>query len=265
MRMKKQTIVITGAAGNIGSKLRPHLTGRYELRLLDKVCFDDTAITEIDLSRWDERIVDIFRNVDAVVHLAADPYDAKGWDELIQSNLDVLNNVFIAAIKAKVPRVVFASSNHVMGGYQTRKGIGRWLDTRLDPMPGTHYTSEANVSCDSTPYAAMKLFGERLGKSYAEANDAVCIALRLGWVNRAGHNTPEDLPAEAPVWFKKMWLSTPDMCQLIERAITVPKEPGCFLVVNGMSNNAGMVWNIEDGKTSLGYEPVDGLKSKKTP
>jgi nucleoside-diphosphate-sugar epimerase len=111
----------------------------------------------------------------------------------------------------------------------------------------------------------MKLFGERLGKSYAEANNAVCIALRLGWVNRLGANEPEDLPEGAPAWFKNMWLSTRDMCQLIECAITAPEEPGRFLVVNGMSNNAGMVWNIEDTRTALGYEPTDGLNSKKTP
>jgi len=106
----------------------------------------------------------------------------------------------------------------------------------------------------------MKLFGERLGKCYAVSAKAVCIAIRLGWVNRIGNNRPEDLPSEAPIWFKRMWLSTSDMCQLIEQAITVQKDPGSFLIVNGMSDNEDMVWNIEETKRLLGYAPNDGLK-----
>jgi nucleoside-diphosphate-sugar epimerase len=174
--------------------------------------------------------------------------------------------VFIAAIKAKVPRVVFASSNHVMGGYsraqeiETETKTGRWLTTELEHKPGTRYETPGNEPCDSTPYGSMKLFGERLGKCYALAAGAVCIAIRLGWVNRIGNNEPEDLPAGAPVWFKRMWLSTSDMCQLMEQAITVQKDPGSFLIVNGMSDNEDMVWNIEETKRLLGYAPRDGLK-----
>jgi len=254
------TILITGAAGNIGKKLRAHLSGRYTLKLLDINTAGDPDITAIDLSNWDDRLIGLFDDVDVVVHLAADPYDHKAWEELIPSNLDALSNVFVAAVKAGVPRVVFASSNHVMGGYSRAKGAGRWLTTTLEHRPGTHYESRVGNMCDSAPYGAMKLFGERLGKSYAQSAGAVCIAIRLGWVNRVGDNRPEDLPKDASIWFKQMWLSTRDMCQLMEQAITVPKEPKSFLVVNGMSDNEGMVWDIEATKRLLGYVPQDGLK-----
>ncbi|HEY9717144.1 MAG TPA: NAD(P)-dependent oxidoreductase [Trichormus sp.] len=256
--MTKKTILITGAAGNIGKKLREHLDGRYTLKMVDIEPLGDPDISMIDLSKWDDSLVELFDGVDVVVHLAADPQANKTWEELIAPNLDALNNVFVGAIKARVPRVIFASSNHVMGGYSAGNGSGRWLTTKLEHKPGTQYESRIG-ECNSTPYGSMKLFGERLGKCYAEAADAVCVAIRIGWVCRIGDNRPDDLPKDAPTWFKRMWLSTPDMCRLMEQAITVALKPKTFLVVNGMSDNEGMVWNIEETKALLGYAPVDGL------
>jgi NAD+ dependent glucose-6-phosphate dehydrogenase len=256
---EKLTVLITGAAGNIGKKLRSYLGSRYTLKLLDIPTEGDPDLINIDLSHWDERLVELFEGVDVLVHLAADPHEHKTWEQLIPSNLDALSNVFIAAVKAKVPRVVYASSNHVMGGYAEETKSGRWLGTAIEHRPGTHYQSADGVQCDSTPYGAMKLFGERLGKCYAQATGAVCIAIRLGWVNRIGENRPEDLPEEASDWFKLMWLSTDDMCQLLELAIVAPMEASTFLVVNGMSNNEGMVWDLEGTKSHLGFQPKDSL------
>jgi uronate dehydrogenase len=258
--MSKQiTVLITGATGNVGSKLRNHLGDRYALKLIDRDSCGDPDITEMDLSNWDDRIVQLFSDVDVVVHLAADPYDTKSWEELIPSNLDALANVFIAATMARVPRVIFASSNHVMGGYKNETGIGRWLTTKLAHKPGTHYESPVDNQCDSTPYGAMKLCGERLGRSYAQSTNAVCIAIRLGWVNRIGENQLQDLPSDADIWFKRMWLSTRDLGQLMEQAIKVSKPSKSFLVLNGMSDNENMVWDIEATKVELGYQPKDGF------
>ncbi len=253
------TVLITGAQGNIGKKLRAHLSDRYTLKLLDIDSGSDPDITVIDLSRWNDRIVELFAGVDAVVHLAADPCDHKSWQELIPPNLDALTNVFVAAIKANVPRVVFASSNHTMGGYKNTVRSGRWLNTDLEPIPGTQYQGPADTDNDSTAYGAMKLFGERLGRCYAQSTGGVCISIRIGWVNRAGENRPEDLPKDADVWFKRMWLSTRDMGQLLEQSITTARPSGSFFVVNGMSNNEGMVWDIEYTGKVLGYSPQDGL------
>ncbi|RTL39180.1 MAG: NAD(P)-dependent oxidoreductase [Candidatus Melainabacteria bacterium] len=259
----RKTVLITGAAGNIGTKLRRHLHGRYTLRLLDINGGDpdeSPEIIPIDLSTWSDALLELFAGVDAVVHLAADPHENKSWQELISPNLDALNNVFIAATKTNVPRVVFASSNHLMGGYSIETHTGRWLTTNLPPRPGTRYKTDDGEAHDSTAYGAMKLCGERLGKCYAEAAKGVCIAIRIGWVNHIGENRIEDLPSEASLWFKRMWLSTKDLCQLMEQAITVQQKPGSFFVVNGMSDNKNMVWDIESTKTLLGYEPQDGLE-----
>lgn len=256
----EKTILITGAAGNIGRKLQAHFHGRYKLRLLDIDSAENSDITPIDLSTWNDALIDLFTGVDAVLHLAADPHENKSWQELTSPNLDALNNVFIAAIKTNVPRFIFASSNHIMGGYSQQNNAGRWLTTHLEPRPGTRYQADNGDACDSTAYGAMKLCGERLGKCYAEATKGVCIAVRIGWVNHIGENRVEDLPSDASAWFKRMWLSTRDLCQLMEQAIAVEQEPGSFVVVNGMSNNKNMVWDIEHTGKQLGYTPADGLE-----
>ena len=68
-----KTVLITGAAGNLGDKLRRHLEGRHSLRLLDIDARGDASILRADLSRWDENWASHFRGADCVVHLAADP------------------------------------------------------------------------------------------------------------------------------------------------------------------------------------------------
>jgi len=248
-------VLVTGATGNIGTKIRSHLENRFSLKLLDLHGKGDPNVIEMDLSEWNDRIVDICKEIDVILHLAADPDETKSWQELIPSNLDALSNIFFAAAKNNVPRIIFASSNHVMGGYKDTEKTGNWLNSEIAPKPGTHFEN-----LNTTPYAAMKLAGERLSKGYAMANHGVCIAIRIGWVCRIGDNRPEDLPTEAPEWYKKMWLSTDDLCQLIEKSISTPLGPQTFLIVNGMSANEDMVWNIEETKSHLGYIPKDGRR-----
>src|SRR5262245_1539206 len=107
------TVLITGAAGNLGSKLRRHLEGRHDLRLLALEPRGDPAILRADLARWEPRWVEQFRGVHAVVHLAADPTAHQTWPNLIGPNVDAVVNVFQAAVQTGVRRIVYASSNHV--------------------------------------------------------------------------------------------------------------------------------------------------------
>ena len=110
---------------------------------------------------------------------------------------------------------------------------------------------------DSTPYGSAKLFGERLGKCFAAAHGLEVIAVRIGWV-QPGKNRPQDVPPERGPWFRLMWLSNRDYCQLMEKCISA--EPALrFAVVNGMSANTGMRWDIEHTRRTLGYEPQDDV------
>lgn len=248
-------VLITGAAGNLGEKLRRHLEGRYELRLVDLNPRGDAAIQAADLSVWEERWFEAFADLDAVVHLAADPCAHQTWQQLTAPNLDAMINVFEAAARARVPRLVYASSNHVMGGYKDLPEPSQ-LTTTLPPLPGAHYTTDG-VPRDSTAYGAAKLFGERLGKCYAESYEMSVLAVRIGWV-RPGDNLPEELPAGREDWFRLMWLSNRDFYRLMECCLTA-ELPQRFAVINGMSNNAGMRWDLKHTRLVVGYEPLDGV------
>lgn len=246
-------VLITGAAGNLGAKLRRHLDGRYPLKLLDREPRGDEAVVEADLSRYDASWTREFTGVDAVVHLAADPVAYRTWEELLAPNVDAMLNVYEAAAQAGVRRVVFASSNHVMGGYQHR---AETITEDLPPLPGTRYTADGD-SRDSTAYAAGKLFGERAGRAYSESRGLSVIAVRLGWVWHRD-NRPGDLPAERGSWFRQMWLSNRDFCGLMEACIAA--NPALrFAVVNGMSRNTGMRWSMDAAKRLLGFEPQDSV------
>jgi NAD+ dependent glucose-6-phosphate dehydrogenase len=251
-----KTVLITGASGNLGSKLRRHLQGRYTLRLLDRKPKGKLPIALTDLSTWDEAWVDLFQGVDIVVHLAANAIAHRRWPALIGPNIDATINVFATAAEAKVKRVVYASScGHVMGGYRHSRQPER-LTTDLPVRPGVHWV-EAGRPRDSIPYAATKLMGERLGKCYAEIYGMSVIVVRIGVV-APGRNLAARIGEETEPWFQMGWLSNRDYCQLMTCCIEA--DPSIrFAVVNGVSANTGMRWDIAYAREFLGYEPVDDV------
>src|SRR5262249_37858686 len=99
--------------------------------------------------------------------------------------------------------------------------------------------------------------GERLGKYMAESGGPEFIAVRFGWV-RTGENRPADIPANREAWFRLMWLSNRDYAQLMQRCLEA-ELPERFVIVNGMSANAGMRWDLETARRVLGYEPADDV------
>jgi uronate dehydrogenase len=253
--MASQTVLITGAAGNLGTKLRHHLEGRYSLRLLDRNPGGDGAIRQADFSQWDPSWVAHFRGADVVVHLAAEATAQQSWHRLLGPNVDGTIHVYHAAVHAGVRRLVYASSNHVMGGYKDDPEP-RLLTTEVPPRPGARYVVQGE-SRDSTPYGSAKLFGEILGNCLANIHGLSVIAVRIGWVQR-GENRPIDIPEERGPWFRLMWLSNRDYCQLIERCI-LADEAVRFAIVNGMSANTGMRWDIDYTRRLIGYEPQDDV------
>jgi NAD(P)-dependent dehydrogenase (short-subunit alcohol dehydrogenase family) len=234
-----RTVLITGACGNIGRKLRSAWADVYDLVLIDRAATeDDPDVIAADLSILDDDWITHFHGVDTVVHLAGNGNEFAPWDELIGPNLDALANVFHAAALAGVERVVFASSNHVMGDYQNH-GDGP-ITVDMEPRP-------------DGPYGVTKLVGERLGRSLARAFDLTFIALRLGWIQE-GKNRPESLPHE---WSRQMWLSNADLVRLFDCAVEAEIEDRSFVLVNGMSRNHGMRWDLSEAAELLGFLPED--------
>jgi NAD+ dependent glucose-6-phosphate dehydrogenase len=234
-----KTILITGAVGNIGGKLRAHFSGLgWTLRLLDIDTRGDRAVQAADLVIWNDVWVRQFAGVDAVIHLAGDPSPRATWASAQRLNMDLTANVYEAAITQGVRRVVFASSNWVMAGYRYARGL---LTTDMEPYP-------------INPYGVSKLVGERMGHTAHARRGLSVICFRIGYVQR-GENQPGAHMGWGR-WGQGMWLSNRDLCQAMERAVLA--EGVGFAVLNLMSNNPGMRWDIETTKQAIGYTPRDG-------
>ena len=231
-----RTILITGAAGNIGSKIAPHLRkAGYELRLLDRVAGD--GILPADFGNWDQAWAAHFHGADTVIHLAGNPSGKASWASAKRDNIAGTQHVLRAAREARVRRVIFASTNQVMLGYRFQTGP---VTTDLPPAP-------------LSPYGVSKFVGEQLGRAFHEETDIEFLALRIGYFQR-GENLPGPHMTIGE-WGQSMWLSNRDMNQAVEKAIEAP--PFGFAIVNLESNNKGMRWDIEHTRRVIGYVPLD--------
>jgi uronate dehydrogenase len=234
-----RTVLITGAAGNIGTKLRAHFGGLgWTLRLLDVDAHGDAAIQVADVAEWDDTWVAQFAGVDAVIHLAGNPSPRTSWESAQRLNIDLTANVYEAAATHSVRRVVFASSNWVMAGHRPAEGA---LTTDMAPYP-------------INPYGVSKLVGERMGRSLHARRGVSVICFRIGYLQR-GDNLPGPHMGWS-TWGQAMWLSNRDLCQAMERAVLA--DGVGFAVLNLMSDNPGMRWDIETTKRTIGYAPLDG-------
>lgn len=232
-----RTILITGAAGNIGGKLVAHFkqAGTYELRLLDKRAEGD--IVAADFGDYAESWAQHFRGVDTVLHLAGNPSGQTSWASAKRDNIAGTQHVLRAAGQAKVRRVVFASTNQIMLGYRFKTGP---VTTDLPPAP-------------LSPYAISKFACEEIGREFHEETGIDFLALRIGYFQR-GENLP-GAHMQIGEWGQSMWLSNRDMIQAAEKAIEAPSFG--FAVVNLESNNIGMRWDIEHTRKVIGYVPLD--------
>ena len=234
-----KTVLITGAGGNIGTKLRAHFASLgWTLVLLDVAGNDDPAIIQADLSQWHDDWVSLFADADAVIHLAGRPSPRTSWADAQQYNIDMTLNIYEAAVRQRAKRLIFASSNWVMAGHRPEAGP---LTTAMEPRP-------------INPYGVSKLVGERLGRSYHERWGLSVICFRIGYLQR-DDNIPGPHMGWGE-WGQAMWLSNRDLCHAMERAV-IAERVG-FAVLNLMSDNPAMRWDIETARRTIGYAPRDG-------
>ena len=114
-----KTVLITGARGNLGTKLRAHFTALgWRIRLLDRNAGGDPAITEADLATYDDSWALQAKDADAIIHLAGDPSPSASWTSVQRLNIDLTQNVYEAAARHGAQRVIFASSNWAMAGHR---------------------------------------------------------------------------------------------------------------------------------------------------
>lgn len=240
------TVLITGAHGNLGSKVRAHFTGLgWKLRLTDIESGGDDTIIAADLSVWDEAWVGLFADVDAVIHFAGRPSPRTSWPDAVRYNFDMMQNVYEAAVRQRARRLIFASSNWVMAGH--RFANEHTLTGEMEPYP-------------VNPYGVSKLVGERLGRSYHDRWGLSVICFRIGYCQR-GENQPGPHMGWGS-WGQLMWLSNHDLCNAMERGVLA--EGVGFAVLNLMSDNPGMRWDIESTRRVIGYAPHDGAAAQLT-
>jgi dTDP-4-dehydrorhamnose reductase len=235
---RRRPVLVTGAAGRIGSYFTQHSHRRYDLRLMVHQRSDGRELSrygqvvEADLADLG-RLKDVCAGIDTVLHLAATPDPEADWPAILQANIIGCYHLFAAAIAARCRRVIFASSIHAVSGYpadvQVKAG---------DPVnPGDLY-------------GVSKCFGEALGRYVAEKEGVSVIALRIG-----AFEPREKAEQQKSLGMMDAFVSRRDLQQLIERCIDV--ENLQFAIFNGLSENRFNRLDMSSARELLGYESLD--------
>jgi uronate dehydrogenase len=223
-----RNVLITGAAGDIGTRLRKILRGVYpHLRASDIRKPTDLAAGEdfvpadlTDLAQVEKAVA----GMEGVIHLGGHSVEGS-WETILNANIIGCYNLFEAARRAGVKRVVFASSNHAMGFYPRSQRIG--LDVRVRP---------------DSRYGVSKAFGEALGSLYADKHGLRVTCLRIGNV------------ADTPVDERRLsiWVKPQDLAQLMRIGLEHPDIH--FEIFYGVSDNAASFWD-NSRAAHFGYRP----------
>jgi uronate dehydrogenase len=223
-----KSVLITGAAGDVGTRLRRLLNGVYpQLRVSDVREPADLGADEdfvvADLADY-AQVEKVVTGIEGIVHLGG--FSVEGpWETIHRANIVGCYNLFEAAYRAGVKRIVFASSNHAMGFYPRSERIGVNVTVRPDSR-----------------YGVSKAFGEALGAFYADKHGLRVTCLRIGNV------------ADKPVDERRLaiWLEPEDLAQLVRIGLEHPDIH--FEVFYGVSDNAASWWDNSNARR-FGYRP----------
>jgi uronate dehydrogenase len=225
------TVLLTGAAGTIGTALRERLPGLgHELRGVDRSPADGVTVTDVtDAAALDA----VVAGCTAIVHLAGQPTEAP-WEQIRHANLDGTYQVLEAARRHGVRRVLLASSNHAVG---------------FEPLPvdGTQLPADVAARPD-TLYGVSKVFGEALGRYYVDRYGLQVACLRIGTF----------APRPPDRRSLSTWLSPDDSARLVDACLR--SETLSYRIVWGISANTRRTWSLEAGY-DLGYRPVDDAET----
>jgi len=239
------TVLLTGAMGRVGQAILGGIgdAEAYDWRLLahnppaEEPDHPYTVADVIDEAAMHE----VTEGVDAVVHLAGDPRPEAPWDSVLENNVHGTKVLYDACVENGIERMVYASSNHAVGHYETDRKPDLYRkhdDFRLD---GTELPRAGNF------YGISKATGETIGRYYHDEHGITVCNVRIG-------NLTEGHP---PVDYERgqaMWLSSRDCAHLHDRALTADYD---YETVYGISDNDRKYYSLERAKQVLGYEPRD--------
>lgn len=226
--LSQSTILLTGAAGKVARRLRGPLARLCrELRVTDIAPIDGLAPNEryVSCDLADGRAVaELVKGVDKIVHFAAYPREA-AWDTLIPANILGVTHLWEAALAEGIQRIVYASTNHVVGFYPTTQTID----------VGAEY------KCDSR-YGVTKAFTEIVARFYYEKYGMESLGLRIGRV--------EDEPSDERML--STWLHPDDLVQQVLLGLCAPVRAD---VIYGISRNSKAWCHNPDSGPLAQYTP----------
>lgn len=221
-------IVLTGAAGRLGSALRPQLADLCkELRLVDSMDISDVGPNETafkaDLN--DAQALNVaLQGCNAVVHFAGYPREAD-WNTLLAANITGVIQLWETAYAAGASRIIYASSNHAVGMYDRNDR----LTENVSPRPDSRY-------------GVTKVFMESLAALYAVKHGMRGFGIRIG------HSAPE--PSDARML--SHWIHPEDLGALVRVGLEADYE--CEIVYGASANTRS--WWINQRAYELGYKPA---------
>lgn len=225
-------ILLTGAAGIVGTRLRPILRKTYESVLLSDLVeisdpeenesFRSCDLTDLDL------LVELVRGVDAIVHLGGLVGADHSFQEVLGPNIVGTHNVFEAARINHVRRVIYASSHHVVG-FASR---GSRIDHLTLPRPNGEY-------------GLSKAYGEAAASYYVDNYALEVLSIRIGYVG-------DEVSTNRRLY---TWISSRDLAQLIEVGLTCPNLD--HEIVYGVSETPQPGFFDNRNAERLGYHPRD--------
>lgn len=236
-------VLLTGAAGRIGTAFRLAHGQDYHFRLAD---LETSALIGTPGEAHEVIRLDVSdaaachaacAGIDTVVHLAADPRPDAPWDSLLQNNIQGVVNICEAALAAGCRRVIYASSAHAVGAYPP----DLTLADDAPPWPGNLY-------------GASKVFGEGVLSAFA-TRGLSGVAIRIGAYDAPWYYEDTDSTVAAA------YISPRDMNQLLVRAIETPGIS--YAVVAGISHNRQQRFDLRQTRALLAYDPQDdGIRAR---
>ena len=230
MSAARRRVVITGAAGTIGSAIAPLLPDSWSPMLTD--VRSGQGIDALDVTDAGS-CAEAFTGADAVVHLAGDPHPHASWADLRGPNVEAVHTVAVAAADRGVRRLVVSSSLQAMSA-----------------LPDVDQVRSGDAPRPANLYGATKAWAEAIGSWTAASTATSVVAVRIGHFAlhppAGADGTPRNRAA---------WLSPRDAAELVRAAVEGPVDG--FTVVCGVSANRYRKARYGDAERALGYRPVD--------
>lgn len=237
----KRKVLLTGAAGRIGTFLTQQWQDTYDLILTDIRTPKETygfPFHEVNIAEYDA-LVQLCKEVDTVVHMGADPSMGASWESLLPNNVIGTYNAFEAAREAGCRRIVYASSVNAVLGYPTDMQV----HTTMPVYP-------INL------YGATKCWGEAVARYYAHTHDLSSICLRFGAVSERPGNSDFDDRYHIDYEYLDIILTLEDLTDLVTKSIEAPDDL-TFGVYHGVSDNRWKRLDISTAREEINYKPED--------